>query len=36
MKNKAVSILSKALIKVGKPFDGNVSPGGFYKPRKIK
>lgn len=36
MKNKAVSILSKALIKVGNAFDGNVSPGGFYKPRKIK
>lgn len=36
MKNKAVSILSKALIKVGNAFDGNVSSHGYYKPKKAK
>lgn len=36
MKNKFASILSKVLIKVGNTFDENVSPQGYYKPRKNK
>lgn len=36
MKNKFASVLSKVLLKVGNTFDGNVSPQGYYKPKKFK
>ena len=36
MKSKFASVLSKVLIKVGQTFDRNVSPQGYYKPKKFK
>lgn len=36
MKNKMMTVMSKALIKVGRAFNGNVSPKGYYKPKKVK
>lgn len=34
MKNKIISAVASAMIKVGNAYDGNVSPEGFYKPAK--
>lgn len=34
MKDKLVKVLAEALLNVEKAYNGNVSPYGFYKPRK--
>lgn len=36
MKDKVVSLLATALLKVAVVYDENVSPSGWYKPRKAK
>ncbi len=36
MKDKMMTVMSKALIKVGNVFNGNVSFEGYYKPKKVK
>lgn len=34
MKNKLVTVLAKVLIKIGETYGNNVSPKGYYKPKK--
>lgn len=34
MKDKLVKVLVEALLKVEKAYNGNVSPYGYYKPKK--
>lgn len=36
MKDQLITMLGKAMIKVAKVYNGNVSPEGFYKPKKVK
>lgn len=36
MKDKLVKLLAGALLKVEKTYNSNVSPHGFYKPKKTK
>lgn len=34
MKNKLVKAVADIMLGIGKHYDGNVSPHGYYKPRK--
>ena len=36
MKNKFVKVVANVLLMVGEHYDGNVSPHGYYKPKKVK
>lgn len=36
MKKQCIEISAKILLKVSKIYNGNVSIGGYYKPRKVK
>lgn len=36
MKDKVVSLLATALLKVAIVYDEDVSPVGWYKPKKVK
>lgn len=36
MKNKLITLVATSLVKVGVAYDGNVSTGGWYQPRKVK
>lgn len=34
MKNKLIKTIANVFLKVGKHYGGNVSPGGYYKPKR--
>lgn len=36
MKNKLITLVATSLVKVGVAYNGNVSPRGWYQPRKAK
>lgn len=36
MKDRLIQLIANMMISVSKHYEGNVSPRGYYKPRKIK
>jgi hypothetical protein len=36
MKDRLIQSIANLMISVSKHYEGNVSPRGYYKPRKIK
>lgn len=36
MKDRLIQLITNLMISVSKHYEGNVSPGGYYKPKKIK